>query len=88
MSSKFSRLFTEHPHEVGETYLKHMAASASFGTLLLRLAACAFIHALVPGLHRTTVSDKIRSLATDMTDRADKAREGRMNNAGVWDTGL
>ena len=88
MASKFSKLFTEHPTEVGETYFEHMATSARFGGLLLKLAACAFIHALIPALHRTTVSDTVRSLATDMTGRAKEAQESRMKNAGVWDVGL
>ncbi len=88
MPSKFSKLFTEHPREVGETYFQHMGASFRFGFTLLRLASCAFIHAVVPGLHRSTVSDRIRSLAADMNGRADEALEGRMRDAGVWDAGL
>ena len=88
MANKFSELFKEHPAEVGETYFQHMAASARFGGLLLKLAASAFIHALIPALHKTTVSDTVRALATDMTGRANQAQETRMKNAGVWDVGL
>ena len=88
MSSQFSRLFRDHPREVGETYLEHMTASSRFGFKLLRLAACAFTHAVAPGLHKTTVSDAIRSMAHDMGGRAAEARECRMRDAGVWDVGL
>lgn len=88
MSSPFSRLFRDHPREVNETYLEHMAASSRFGFKLIRLAACAFAHAIVPGVHKTTVSDAIRGMAHDMGGRAAEARECRMRDAGVWDVGL
>jgi hypothetical protein len=88
MSTAFSRLFRDHPREVRETYLEHMAASARFGFKLMRLAGCAFMHAVVPGVHKSTVSDAIRGMARDMGGRAEEARECRMRNAGVWDVGL
>ena len=88
MSSTFSRLFRDHPREVDETYLEHMAASSRFGFKLIRLAGCAFTHAVVPGLHKSTVSDAIRGMARDMGGRAEEARECRMRDAGVWDVGL
>ncbi len=88
MSSQFSRLFRDHPREVSETYLQHMAASSRFGFKLIGLAACAFAHAIVPGVHKSTVSDAIRGMARDMGGRAEEARECRMRNAGVWDVGL
>ena len=88
MSGLFHRLFVEHPRQVEEGYLEHMAASGRFGFKLLRLSACAFCHALVPGLFVTTVSDEIRSTAKTMGKRAQEARECRMKDAGVWDPGL
>lgn len=88
MASKFSKLFTEHPREVGESYGQHMMTSAGFGLLLLKLAGCAFIHSVVPGLHKSTVSDTVRALAKDMNGRANEAQETRMKDAGVWDVGL
>ncbi|HEY1072913.1 DUF6356 family protein [Brevundimonas sp.] len=88
MSSTFSRLFRDHPREVDETYLEHMAASSRFGFKLVRLAGCAFMHAVVPGVHKSTVSDAIRGMARDMGGRAEEARECRMRDAGVWDVGL
>lgn len=88
MSNVFARLFRDHPREVGETYLEHMAASARFGFKLLRLAGCAFTHAVAPGVHKTTVSDAICGMARDMGGRAEEARECRMRDAGVWDVGL
>ena len=87
-STPFARLFRDHPREVGETYFEHMAASAAFGFKLMRLAGAAFAHAVVPGVHKTTVSDAIRGMARDMGGRAEEARECRMRDAGVWDVGL
>ena len=88
MIQTLNRLFVDHPREVEESYLEHMAASSRFGFKLLRLAACAFTHALIPGLFKTTVSDEIRATARTMTSRAEEARECRMRDAGVWDPGL
>jgi hypothetical protein len=88
MRDQFNRLFVDHPREVEETYLEHMAASGRFGFKLLRLSACAFCHALVPGVFKTAVSDEIKATARTMGKRADEARECRMREAGVWDPGL
>ena len=87
-STPFDRLFRDHPREVGETYFQHMAASAGFGFRLLRLAGAAFAHALVPGVHTTTVSTAIRGMAQEMGGRAEEAKQSRMRDAGVWDVGL
>jgi len=88
MLKAFEQLFLEHPQEVGETYAEHAAASSRYGWRLLRASACAFIHALVPGLHKTTASDRVRAMAVELNGRAKVAREERMRRAGVYDPGL
>jgi len=88
MIQTLNRLFLEHPRQVKETYFEHMAASSRFGFRLLKLSACAFTHALVPGVHKATVSSSICKMACEMSGRADEARECRMRDAGVWDVGL
>lgn len=88
MTRTLKQLFADHPREVGESYFQHMAHSASFGFTLARLSATAFLHALVPGVHKSTVSDEIKGIARDMGGRAEEARECRMRDAGVWDPGL
>lgn len=88
MIRTLSRLFVDHPREVEESYLHHMAASSRFGFRLLKLAGCAFIHAFVPGLHKATVSKAVCSMASELDGRAQEARECRMREAGVWDPGL
>ena len=88
MIRTLNRLFVDHPREVEESYLHHMAASSRFGFRLLKLAGCAFLHALVPGLHKSTVSKAVCCMAEEVGGRAQQAREGRMREAGVWDPGL
>ncbi|GAA0646997.1 DUF6356 family protein [Brevundimonas lenta] len=88
MIRTLKRLFADHPREVKESYFQHMAHSAAFGFKLARLSATAFLHAMVPGIHKTTVSDEIKCMARDMGGRAEEARECRMREAGVWDPGL
>jgi hypothetical protein len=88
VSNPFTRLFVEHPREVDETYFEHMGASSRYGWRLLKAAMCAFTHALVPGLHKTSASDCVREMAKELGGRAIQAREERMRQAGVWDPGL
>jgi hypothetical protein len=88
MMRTLNRLFADHPREVKESYLEHMGHAMRFGFKLARLSACAFAHAVVPGVHKTTVSDEIKSMARDMGGRAEEARDTRMRDAGVWDVGL
>jgi len=88
MIRTFRRLFSDHPREVGETYAHHLFAAARFGFKLARLSGIAFLHAVVPGVCKTTVSDEIRRMAADLGGRAEEARDTRMRQAGVWDPGL
>ncbi|MFA4891906.1 DUF6356 family protein [Brevundimonas sp.] len=88
MSRTFHRLFVEHPRQVEESYFEHLAASSRFGFRLLKLASCAFLHALVPGVHKATVSRAVCCMAEEMDGRAREARDCRMRDAGVWDPGL
>ncbi len=88
MIRPFTRLFVDHPREVGESYLHHAGVAARTGLRLARLSGCAFIHAVVPGMHKTTVSGEIKRMADDLGYRADVARETRMADAGAFDPGL
>ena len=53
-----------------------------------KASGAAFAHALVPGVHKTTVSTAIRGMAQEMGGRAEEAKQSRMRDAGVWDVGL
>ena len=85
MPNPFSRLFLEHPSEVGESYLHHAAASSTYGLRLLKASLCAFTHALVPALCKTTASDCVKEMARELGGRTLVAREERMRRAGAYD---
>lgn len=88
MIRTLNRLFADHPREVEETYVEHFATAGRFGLRLARLAGTAFLHAVVPGICKTTVSDEIKRMADDLGYRAQVARECRMQDAGAFDPGL
>lgn len=88
MTQLFSRLFLDHPREVGESYLEHAAAASGYGFRLLRASMTAFVHALAPGLCKTTASDCVCDMADELNGRRLTAREERMRQAGAWDPGL
>lgn len=88
MTAFLSRLFVDHPREVGEGYFQHMATAARVGLRLARLSSAAFLHAVMPGVCRTTVSDDIKRMADDLGYRAQVARECRLEQSGAWDPGL
>jgi hypothetical protein len=65
-----SRLFTEHPASVGESYLGHLHRAAWFGGRLLQAGCACFIHAIFPFLFVKTGSRIITELhATMVTGR-------------------
>ena len=78
------RTTATHPRRDGH----HAVAASRFGFRLAGLSGAAFVHALVPGLHRTTVSTEIKAMADDLGYRAEVARETRMAEAGAFDPGL
>ena len=63
------RLFIDHPASVGESYGEHLRASLrTAGRLAVAAAACA-LHALVPGLCKTTGSTAILALHAEVVPR-------------------
>ena len=64
-----ARLFTEHPRTVGEGYFEHMAASLGTARQLAVASAACFVHALVPGLCKTTGSSAILKLHAEVAPR-------------------
>lgn len=71
----FKRLFVDHPASVGESYVEHMGASASFGGAMFLGSLACFVHAVFPGLCVKTGSGVITDLHRRMvTHRVDPAR--------------
>ena len=67
------RLFTEHPDDVGETYVEHMGVALSFAGPLARAAGAALVHAFLPFLCVTTASRTVKQLHARMVNRIPKA---------------
>ncbi|RCS23760.1 hypothetical protein DUT91_10775 [Phyllobacterium salinisoli] len=62
MTTRISRLFTQHPASVDESYFEHMAFAAGFSVKLFAAAFAAMIHAFLPFLFEKTASGIIRRL--------------------------
>jgi hypothetical protein len=88
------RLFTEHPHAVGESYLQHMGVALSFSGPLFRAAFASLVHAVLPFLCVTTASRTIRTLHARIANRGAHVhrdiavaprREPSRDGLPVWD---
>lgn len=51
-----TRLFTDHPQSVDESYFEHMRFASTFCASLLAAAFCAMVHAIFPFLFEKTAS--------------------------------
>jgi len=67
--------FTEHPHEVGETYFQHARFAVGCGLKLIKLGFTAIIHGVMPFLFKTTVSDSLPELAGSFRERRSEMRQ-------------
>lgn len=60
-------LFTDHPNDVGESYIAHFVWSLYYSLCFFIAASAAFIHAFFPFLFKTTGSTIARQIV-DSTD--------------------
>lgn len=67
MGMSIRQRFTEHPASVGETYFEHFRMAAHFSRQLFGAAFACAMHAVVPSMHQTTASSKVRALCDEMT---------------------
>lgn len=63
---KLSRIFTEHPASVGETYGEHLVHATSFGGRMVVAGAACIVHALLPFAFARTGSRAITELHDQM----------------------
>ena len=57
-----TKLFTEHPHSVDESYTEHLAMSSGFGMRMILGGFACLIHGLLPFLFVRTGSAQIGTL--------------------------
>ncbi len=69
----FTRLFTEHPASVGETYTGHMRSALRYAGLFTRCAAAAAVHSVLPFLFQSTASDLLFKIHAEMSARRNAA---------------
>ena len=67
--SFLKRIFTDHPHSIGETYFLHMKHAMCFGVTILLAGLACMIHAIIPCLFVTTASQTIKRLALKFDQR-------------------
>jgi uncharacterized protein DUF6356 len=65
-----TRLFTDHPGSVEETYFEHMRFAFSFAGLLFLAATAALCHAVLPFTFEKTASGIINRLHHRMHNRS------------------
>tara|TARA_B110000467_G_C18225609_1_gene425639 strand:- start:369 stop:590 length:222 start_codon:yes stop_codon:yes gene_type:complete len=70
-----NNIFTHHPNSIGESYFKHLLKSLKFSLILLFLSFKALVHAFLPFLYKTDVSDRIITLSIDLKKRKDQSKE-------------
>ena len=74
----FDRLFLDHPHSVGETYLEHQRRACGFAISLLAASLACLVHAVIPGLFVHTGSDTIKRLHERMVVNRKALGRGRV----------
>ena len=63
------KLFTDHPEDVGETYLSHQKFGVLTGLKLQLLTIAILIHSIFPFLFVTTAGDGLRKICKEMDER-------------------
>lgn len=59
---EITRLFTQHPASVGETYLQHLRTALSFGFRMVVGGIACLVHSLLPFMFVRTASQCIEQL--------------------------
>ena len=70
-----SKLFTDHPRSIGETYGEHARTAFSFGWRMAVGGFACMVHAVVPGLFIKTASRTVVQLDAEMRGRKPKPED-------------
>lgn len=62
MAASFTKLFTDHPASVGESYLQHLISAGRFSVHLIVGGLACFIHALLPFMFVNTARSTVQKL--------------------------
>lgn len=71
LTTRVTKVFTEHPASEGETYVEHFKVAMGMSRQLAGAAMCAAVHAFYPNAHKVEASSRIRVL-NDWLDCGDR----------------
>jgi hypothetical protein len=66
---KLKKLFTDHPNEMGESYIDHLFCASIYGVRMVLAGFAAIIHSIFPFLFQTTASDLAKEITGDVRTR-------------------
>jgi hypothetical protein len=64
-----TRLFTQHPEAVGESYGEHFGVALRYSGKMFAAGFCALVHAFLPFCFEKTASGIVRGMVADMDRR-------------------
>ena len=65
-------IFTKHPNELGESYLRHMYNALRYSFTFILLFSVSLIHSVFPFLFTKTASCVVQEMAKHMEEREEK----------------
>jgi Family of unknown function (DUF6356) len=80
--------FTQHPHQIGETYWQHQRRALGFALQLLGAGLAALVHALLPFMFVETGSRVINKLHTAMVTHRRRAPVAAADQCVCHDEGV
>ena len=66
---KIKKLFTDHPNQMGESYIEHLICASMYGVRMIFAGFAAIIHSIFPFLFQTTASDLAKEITGDVRTR-------------------
>jgi len=66
---KLKKLFTDHPNQMGESYIEHLICASMYGVRMIFAGFAAIIHSIFPFLFQTTASDLAKEITGDVRTR-------------------
>ena len=69
-----SKLFLDHPRDIGETYAEHAGHALWIGYKMITAGLACLMHALLPGLFERTASNTVDEIIALMQQRTSRAQ--------------
>ena len=80
-----SKLFLDHPADVGETYAEHAREASSYGFAMIAAGIACLVHAAVPALFKSKGSETIRTLNDRLVRKRGAKRDATIETRhGGW----